>query len=61
MQTGILLALLISVLASATNTELSNNTNFLLLLLLALGAYNRNSCCNSCNQTCLGSTLSSII
>ena len=60
MQTGILLALLISVIASATNTELSNNTNFLLLLLLALGAYNRGSCCSS-NQSCLGSTLSSLI
>ena len=59
MQTSILLALLISVLASATNTELSNNTNFLLLLLLALGAYgnNRNSCCNINNQGCLGNGL----
>ena len=61
MQTGILLALLISVIASATNTELSNNTNFLLLLLLALGAYNRSSCCGSCNQGCLGNTISSLI
>ena len=61
MQTGILLALLISVIASATNTELSNNTNFLLLLLLALGAYNTNGSCCGSNQGCLGSTLSSLI
>ena len=59
MQTGILLALLISVLASATNTELSNNTNFLLLLLLALGAYSNNNSC--CNQNCLGNTLGTLI
>ena len=59
MQTGILLALLISVIASATNTELSNNTNFLLLLLLALGAYNNRGSC--CNQGCLGNTLTSLI
>lgn len=60
MQTGILLALLISVIASATNTELSNNTNFLLLLLLALGAYNRTSCCGT-NQTCSGNLFGNLI
>ncbi len=35
----ILFAILISVIAQATNTNLANNTSFLLLLLLALGAY----------------------
>ena len=35
----ILIAILISVIAQATNTNLANNTTFLLLLLLALGAY----------------------
>lgn len=47
----ILFAILISIIAQATNTDLANNTSILLLLLLALGAYgqNNNSCgCNSC-------------
>ena len=46
----ILFAILISIIAQATNTNLANNTSFLLLLLLALGAYNqnRNRCC--CNN-----------
>ncbi|MBE7076677.1 MAG: hypothetical protein E7374_02165 [Clostridiales bacterium] len=52
----ILFAILISVIAQATNTDLANNTSFLLLLLLALGAYgqnnnnNNNCCCNNFNQ-----------
>lgn len=53
----ILFAILISIIAQATNTDLANNTSILLLLLLALGAYNQNnssgcnSCgCNSCNS-----------
>ena len=45
----ILFAILISIIAQATNTNLANNSTFLLLLLLALGAYNqyndRNNCC----------------
>ena len=45
----ILFAILIAVIAQATNTDLVSNTTFLLLLLLALGAYgynnqNRNWC-----------------
>ncbi len=45
----ILFAILIAVIAQATNTDLVSNTTFLLLLLLALGAYgynnqNRNCC-----------------
>lgn len=51
----ILFALLISVIASATNTDLANNTNFLLLLLLALAGLpdrgrdrDRFACCNPC-------------
>jgi len=52
----ILFAILISIIAQATNTELANNTSILLLLLLALGAYgqNNNNCvCSSCG--CNGS------
>lgn len=44
----ILFAILIAVIAQATNTDLATNTTFLLLLLLALGAYgtnNNNNCC----------------
>jgi len=46
----ILFAILIAVIAQATNTNLFNNATFLLLLVLALGAYgqNRNNCC--CNN-----------
>ena len=48
----ILFAILISIIAQATNTDLANNTSILLLLLLALGAYGQNrnnSCgCSSC-------------
>lgn len=48
----ILFALLISVIASATNTDLANNTNFLLLLLLALsGGQNTNTCNPCCNSS----------
>lgn len=45
----ILFALLLSVIATATNTELANNTNFLLLMLLALsGSSSTNTCCQQC-------------
>ncbi len=44
----ILFAILISIIAQATNTNLANNTTFLLLLLLALGAYNQNNDRNNC-------------
>ena len=48
----ILFAILIAIIAQATNTNLVSNTTFLLLLLLALGAYNQNNnnnrcCCNN--------------
>ena len=39
----ILFAILIAIIAQATNTDLANNTTFLLLLLLALGAYGQNN------------------
>ncbi|MDD3397190.1 MAG: hypothetical protein PHR96_01445 [Clostridia bacterium] len=42
----IVLVLLISIFAQSTGTELATNTNFLLLLLLALSA--QNQCCNPC-------------
>ncbi len=47
----ILFAILIAIIAQATNTSLVSNTTFLLLLLLALGAYgnsshNQNCCIN---------------
>jgi len=49
----IVIAIIISIIAQATDTNLVSNTTFILLLLLALGAYNQNgndnSCgCNSC-------------
>ncbi len=44
----ILFAILISIIAQATNTNLANNSTFLLLLLLALGAYNQNGDRNNC-------------
>lgn len=51
---GILFALLLSVIANATDTNLNTNTNFLLLLLLALNNNNFNNF-NCCNQnTCPG-------
>lgn len=54
----ILIVLLIGVIAQATNTELATNTNFLLLLLLALGAYRtgNSSSLNSgnCTSNCPG-------
>lgn len=48
----ILIVLLIAIFAQATGTELANNTNFLLLLLLALAGFNHgfgfnNCCCNN--------------
>ncbi len=49
----ILFAILISIIAQATDTNLANNTSILLLLLLALGAYgnNNNNRCG-CNNNC---------
>lgn len=44
----ILFTILIAIIAQATNTDLANNTTFLLVLLLALGAYN----CNNNNNNC---------
>ena len=49
----ILSVLLLSIFASSTGTDLANNSNILLILLLALS--NNNSCgcnngCNSCNS-----------
>lgn len=48
----ILLVLLIAIFAQSTNTELANNTNFLLLLLLALAGFNNfgSCCCNGFNN-----------
>ncbi len=50
----ILLVLLISILASATGTDLANNSTILLILLLALypnNCYNsQNSCGCACNN-----------
>lgn len=43
----ILFAILIAVIAQATNTNLANNATFLLLLVLALGSYGQNRCCNN--------------
>ena len=54
----ILIVLLIGVIAQATNTELATNTNFLLLLLLALGAYRTGNSSSSnsgnCTSNCPG-------
>ncbi len=48
----ILFAILIAIIAQATNTNLATNTTFLLLLLLALGAYNQGNTnnCYVCGQ-----------
>ena len=49
----IILALLISIFASSRDVDLFTNTNFLLLLLLAIGAYyfpRRSSTSNSCQN-----------
>ena len=43
----IIIAIIISIIAQATNTNLVSNTTFILLLLLALGAYNQNGTSNS--------------
>jgi len=50
----IILAILISIFASSTNVDLFTNTNFLLLLLLAIGAYyfprrSSSNCCQNAN------------
>lgn len=47
----ILLVLLISIFAQSSGTELSTNSNFLLLLLLALNGQNNRGCCGcGCNS-----------
>jgi uncharacterized membrane protein YhaH (DUF805 family) len=54
----ILLVMLIGVVASATNTDLANNTNMLLLLLLVLIQC---GCCNPsnmCGTSCCGNRTS---
>lgn len=48
----ILLVLLISVVASATGTDLATNSNILLILLLALYPSFNNGCQNSCGCSC---------
>ncbi|MDD2227257.1 MAG: hypothetical protein PHH71_01570 [Clostridia bacterium] len=45
----ILLVLMLSIFAQSTGTELATNTNFLLLLLLALSA---NRCCTPTCDPC---------
>lgn len=47
---SIIVAIIIAIIAQATNTNLVSNTTFLLLLLLALGAYNQNNGC--CRDNC---------
>lgn len=57
---NILLVLILSVLASATDTNLATNQNFLLLLLLSLT--NENGFNNGCNQnTCPGQCPGTIV
>lgn len=46
----ILLAIFLSIFVTNSNIDLFTNTNFILLLLLALGAYGVNST-NSCRQS----------
>jgi len=46
-QLTLLIVLAIAILAQATNIDLANNTTFLLLLLLALGAYGFSSGCRT--------------
>ncbi len=45
----IILALLLSIFVSNSNIDLFTNTNFILLVLLALGAYGIN-CTNTCRN-----------
>lgn len=47
----LLVVLGLAVLAQAANVDLANNTIILLVLLVALGAYDTNTNCNSCT-TC---------
>lgn len=47
----LLVVLGLAVLAQAANIDLANNTVILLVLLIALGAYNTNTNCNTCT-TC---------
>ncbi len=44
----ILLVMLIGIIASATDTDLANNSNILLLLLLILLTNSNNTCGNCC-------------
>ncbi len=46
----ILLAIFLSIFVTSNNIDLFTNTNFILLLLLALGAYGVNST-NRCNRS----------
>ena len=48
----ILMVLLLSTIAQGTGTELATNTNFLLLLLLALNGQNSSGCGFGCNNGC---------
>lgn len=48
----ILLVMLIGVVASATDTDLANNTNILLLLLLVLLQCGCCNPCDPCNACC---------
>lgn len=45
----LLVVLGLAVLAQAANVDLANNTIILLVLLIALGAYNTNTNCNACS------------
>lgn len=53
-QTQLLFVLLLGIIAQATGIDLANNTNFLLLLLLALGAYNNVNASSNCRNVCCG-------
>lgn len=55
-ETQLLLVLLIGIIAQATGVDLANNTNILLLLLLALAAFNQNSAQTNCLRCCNQST-----
>lgn len=53
---AVILVIILSVIASATNIDLANNTSILLLLLLSLISFgNSNNNCN-CNR-CSGNTI----
>ncbi len=49
-QWAIILAIILSVIATATNVDLANNTTILLILLLAIAGFstgNSNCCCGN--------------